>query len=293
MAKGPKPRVHEVAHELGIDSKTLLKFLRADGEFVKSPGSTIQVPVARRMRQRWPIEGEAFLLALHSDALAALRTLEWSPRTMPANVDQASAVLSEAAPSARTLRLLKDASAGRHFYYLRADALGELDEPVREDTLPPSDTGVAYLADTGQLLIWADGECALPTWASLTEAAPSVRAHKVGNPDASASRMLHRLASVRTRDLGTPRPVPRATGPAATAPRSKPDVVLVYRPTGDGPGRGTVAERRAPDHRWTVRGHSRRQWYPSSKTHEVIWIDPHTAGPRDAPLIDVEHVEVF
>lgn len=52
-----KPRVHEVAHELGIDSKTLLKFLRADGEFVKSPGSTIQVPVARRMRQRWPVVG--------------------------------------------------------------------------------------------------------------------------------------------------------------------------------------------------------------------------------------------
>lgn len=288
-----KPRVHEVAHELGIDTKTLLKFLRADGEFIKSPGSTMQVPVARRMRQRWPVEGEAFLLALHSDALAALGTLEWSPRTMPGNVDQASAVLSEAAPSARTLRLLKDATAARRFYYLRADSLGELDEPVREDSLPPSDTGVAYLADTGQLLIWADGECALPTWDSLTEAAPNVRLHAVGNPDASASRMLHRLASVRTRDLGAPRPAPRATSPASKAPRSRPDVVLVYRPTGDGPSRGTVAERRAADRRWTVRGHSRRQWHPSSKTHEVIWIDPHTAGPRDAPLIDVEHVEVF
>nr|WP_205802288.1 translation initiation factor IF-2 N-terminal domain-containing protein [Microbacterium sp. PI-1] len=289
-----KPRVHEVASELGIDSKVLLKFLRADGEFVKSPSSTIQVPVARRMRQRWPVEGEAFLLALHSTALGDLSRLEWTPRVMPANLDAATALLASAAPSARMFRLLKDAIAGRRFFYLRTDALGELDEPARPDALPPSDSGVAYLADTEQLLMWAGGECAVPTWRSLALAAPNVRVHPVSALDRDAPRMLHRLASARTRDLGVTRAPQAATNESSgTTPRSRPDVVLVYRPTGEGKSRGPATPRRSSDHRWTVRGHSRRQWHPSTKSHEVIWIDPHTAGPRDAPLIDVEHVEVF
>jgi hypothetical protein len=45
-----KPRVHEVASELGVDSKVALKVLRELGEFVKSPSSTIEPPTARRLR---------------------------------------------------------------------------------------------------------------------------------------------------------------------------------------------------------------------------------------------------
>lgn len=45
-----KPRVHEIAHELGIDSKVALRKLKEMGEFVKSPSSTIQPPVARKLR---------------------------------------------------------------------------------------------------------------------------------------------------------------------------------------------------------------------------------------------------
>lgn len=45
-----KPRVHEIAAELGVDSKAALATLRELGEFVKSPSSTIQPPVARKLR---------------------------------------------------------------------------------------------------------------------------------------------------------------------------------------------------------------------------------------------------
>jgi hypothetical protein len=36
--------------------------------------------------------------------------------------------------------------------------------------------------------------------------------------------------------------------------------------------------------RWLVRGHLRAQWYPSTKSHQVIWIAPYLKGPEDAPL---------
>lgn len=36
--------------------------------------------------------------------------------------------------------------------------------------------------------------------------------------------------------------------------------------------------------RWLVRGHHRAQWYPSSKSHRVIYIAPYVKGPEDKPL---------
>lgn len=38
-------------------------------------------------------------------------------------------------------------------------------------------------------------------------------------------------------------------------------------------------------HRWMVNGHWRNQWYPSTKTHNQIWIAPYVKGPDGAPLI--------
>ena len=45
-----KPRVHELAKELGVESKTVLAKLQEMGEYVKSASSTIEAPVARRLR---------------------------------------------------------------------------------------------------------------------------------------------------------------------------------------------------------------------------------------------------
>ncbi|PJM79434.1 translation initiation factor IF-2 [Bifidobacterium scaligerum] len=45
-----KPRVYELAKDLNVDSKTVLEKLKDMGEFVKSASSTIEPPVARRLR---------------------------------------------------------------------------------------------------------------------------------------------------------------------------------------------------------------------------------------------------
>ncbi|WP_175494216.1 translation initiation factor IF-2 N-terminal domain-containing protein [Herbiconiux ginsengi] len=46
-----KPRVHEVTSELGVDVKVAMATLRSMGVFVKGPSSSIEPPVARRLRE--------------------------------------------------------------------------------------------------------------------------------------------------------------------------------------------------------------------------------------------------
>src|ERR1700755_1582412 len=54
-----KPRVHELAKELGVESKTVLAKLKELGEFVKSASSTVEAPVARRLRASFESPGGA------------------------------------------------------------------------------------------------------------------------------------------------------------------------------------------------------------------------------------------
>ena len=52
-----KARVHELAKELGVTSKDVLAKLKDLGEFVKSASSTVEAPVARRLRDAYPKAG--------------------------------------------------------------------------------------------------------------------------------------------------------------------------------------------------------------------------------------------
>ncbi|HVM28285.1 MAG TPA: translation initiation factor IF-2 N-terminal domain-containing protein, partial [Mycobacteriales bacterium] len=49
-----KARVHELAKELGQSSKDVLSWLKDNGEFVKSASSTVEAPVARKLREAFP-----------------------------------------------------------------------------------------------------------------------------------------------------------------------------------------------------------------------------------------------
>ncbi|MGI8870603.1 MAG: translation initiation factor IF-2 N-terminal domain-containing protein, partial [Mycobacteriales bacterium] len=49
-----KARVHELAKELGVESKAVLAKLKEMGEFVKSASSTVEAPVARKLREAMP-----------------------------------------------------------------------------------------------------------------------------------------------------------------------------------------------------------------------------------------------
>ena len=52
-----KPRVHEIAAEFGIESKQVIEKLGTLGEFVKSSSSTIEPPVARKLRDAFLADG--------------------------------------------------------------------------------------------------------------------------------------------------------------------------------------------------------------------------------------------
>ncbi|ALG84563.1 translation initiation factor IF-2 [Gordonia phthalatica] len=54
-----KARVHELAKELGVPSKKVLERLKEQGEFVKSASSTVEAPVARRLRESFQSAGNA------------------------------------------------------------------------------------------------------------------------------------------------------------------------------------------------------------------------------------------
>ncbi|WP_226355804.1 translation initiation factor IF-2 [Pseudonocardia sp. ICBG601] len=54
-----KARVHELAKELGISSKQVLSKLQDLGEYVKSPSSTVEAPVARKLRDAMASGGGA------------------------------------------------------------------------------------------------------------------------------------------------------------------------------------------------------------------------------------------
>lgn len=53
-----KKRVYELAKDFGVDSKTVLDKLKDMGEFVKSASSTVEAPVARKLKNAFQ-KGEA------------------------------------------------------------------------------------------------------------------------------------------------------------------------------------------------------------------------------------------
>src|SRR5205823_14135191 len=63
-----KARVHELAKELGVESKVVLARLKEMGEFVKSASSTVEAPVARRLKEMFPAGGDVAAAAAAASA---------------------------------------------------------------------------------------------------------------------------------------------------------------------------------------------------------------------------------
>lgn len=88
-----KPRVHEVASELGVDSKVALAKLKEMGEFVKGPSSSIEPPVARKLRAALEAEGakpsgdKATAAAPKAPAQAPRPSAPRPPQSAPASDD--------------------------------------------------------------------------------------------------------------------------------------------------------------------------------------------------------------
>ncbi|GAA0550613.1 hypothetical protein GCM10010172_35900 [Paractinoplanes ferrugineus] len=99
-----KARVHELAKELGVDSKTVLAKLKEMGEFVKSASSTVEAPVARRLRGALEAGGSAPAsapaAASSADAPAARPGPSTNARPQPPRRPTAPAAGAPSAPSA-------------------------------------------------------------------------------------------------------------------------------------------------------------------------------------------------
>jgi translation initiation factor IF-2 len=81
-----KPRVHEIASELGVDSKIALEKLKQMGEYVKGPSSSIEPPVARRLKAALEADGTAGKAAPAAPAPAAA-AVKPGPKPVPKPVE--------------------------------------------------------------------------------------------------------------------------------------------------------------------------------------------------------------
>lgn len=126
-----KPRVHEVAAELGIDSKIALAKLKEMGEFVKGPSSSIEPPVARRLKAALVADGVKPAVAAPAPKAAPAAPKPMNPRPVaPAPVvevdleppapapltvaeRQAQAEAAAAAPAESSVSAVADGAAPR------------------------------------------------------------------------------------------------------------------------------------------------------------------------------------
>lgn len=79
----PKARVYELAKELGVDSKTVLSKLEAMGEFVKSASSTVEPPVARKLRNAFASSGQGNASDSKKPGHTAKKPAETASHSMP------------------------------------------------------------------------------------------------------------------------------------------------------------------------------------------------------------------
>ncbi|WP_328396713.1 hypothetical protein OHS70_12375 [Streptomyces sp. NBC_00390] len=86
------------------------------------------------------------------------------------------------------------------------------------------------------------------------------------------------------------------TGPRTTGIPRDPDVRVVHLaqqiPAQRSKDAAEEKQIRTYHHRWPVRMHKVRQWYPSAQEHRLIWRGPYIKGPAEAPLMLGEKVYV-
>nr|WP_073188467.1 translation initiation factor IF-2 [Tessaracoccus bendigoensis] len=90
-----KPRVHEIAKEIGISSKDLLAKLGEMGEYVRGPSSTLEAPVVRRIREA--LGGEA--KPASAPAVPAPKPAAPTPNVSAGSAPAKPAAMAPAAPT--------------------------------------------------------------------------------------------------------------------------------------------------------------------------------------------------
>lgn len=316
----PKPRVHQVAAEIGVDSKVALRVLRELGEFVKSPSSTIEPPVARKLRARLQALGyvsQHFPGVTRETSQRISALLDGLPRSLPQLVDE----LAYASPRSRAA--LAAARSSQQVFYVAPEhhrnvAESDLPPRLRREDLPRGD-GVLFLhrnPSLGHLVTWhhSDGDVRLaafnveryPDSANLVALFGFVefRARVDNDHLVSAALGFRRLARAFELVPMRVRGLPRVSKGGVSSKPSEPEAVTIvhYRkgtPASDeqfvvdDAGVIADAEARRARTRWLVRGHWRNQYYASEDTNKPVWIEEHTAGAPDAKIVRRDRVLVI
>lgn len=195
-----KARVHELAKELGVTSKEVLARLNEQGEFVKSASSTVEAPVARRLRESFG-GGKA---APEKAAAKAKAPVRGPDKSLDQALDKAIGNGEAAAAPAGTATAAPPAAAA------------PTEAPSRPGPVPGRPS-------PGQPKPPAPGQPAGPTpgqpapQPGMTPGPrpgpapkPGVRTPRVGNNPFSSAQPV---------DRPIPRPVPRPGAPRPGAPR--------------------------------------------------------------------------
>jgi translation initiation factor IF-2 len=97
-----KVRVYELAKELGVDSKALLKTINDMGEFVRSASSTIEAPVERRIKEKFAAQASEAPAEKSAPAPAAPAPAAAKPAAAPAPAAAKPAAAAPTTPPAGT-----------------------------------------------------------------------------------------------------------------------------------------------------------------------------------------------
>ncbi len=205
-----KARVHELAKELGVTSKQVLARLNEQGEFVKSASSTVEAPVARRLRESFggsKPAAPAAKAAVKSPDKALDKALDKAIQTPSGNGEAAAAPAKPAAAAQASPAATTETPA----------------PPTPAPNVPAPAPARPSAPSPGQPAAPAPGEQAPPSGAT-----PGPRPGPIPKPAARTPRVGNNpFSSTPSVD----RPIPRPQAPRPGAPRPG-----APRPGGASPG---------------------------------------------------------
>lgn len=315
-----KPRVHEVAAEMGLPAKDVLLALRRMGEYVKGPSSSIEPAVARRLKAALPPALPVFP-ALHDERVTRIAAhIAALPRQLPELID----LLIEGSDSSQDVpALMIDAASSRNFYFVPDRAFEQLSIAAKAtptmqqgDLLAPA--GVVVIAHSVlsdrrsrfQVMAWIEAGDRMHIATTTLIVTTTGEGHATATHTLSSSHRrgadgyselgsltmgrtlaaLPKLVPVRIPSDGEA--TPRTGSAAVPVPSDETQVIYATRSAlglGSTEHEGSGSPRST---RWKVSGHWRDQWYPSVQDRKRIWINEHEAGAAEGELRQRERVYI-
>ena len=226
-----KPRVHEIAKELGVSSKDLIAKLNQLGEYVKGPSSTLEAPVVRKAKEAFPAPTAAAPAASAAPAAKPASARPGAPKPGPKPAPSAPAEPEPAPEPTPAPAAAKPASTPR---------------PAPASSAPAASADAAPAAQESPAASAADSSAAKPGAARPGAPSPSDMPRPRPRP-AGNNPFSDRAAGPRPRPrpggnnpFQAPRPGPRPGGAAGAGAPGRPGAPGGARPGAPSgtPGRG-------------------------------------------------------